>query len=56
MPTPLQIDIPQEQADRIIEKKRELGPYVFREAQVSFNKIRQPDRDSEKGQWQIAQW
>lgn len=34
MPTPLQIDIPQEQADRITEKKRELGPYIFREAQV----------------------
>ena len=30
----LQIDVPQEQADRILEKRRELGPYIFREAQV----------------------
>lgn len=36
MPTPLQIDIPQEQAERITEKKRELGPYIFREAQVTW--------------------
>lgn len=39
MATPLQIDIPQEQADRITEKKRELGPYIFREAQVMYIKI-----------------
>ena len=34
MDPPLQVDIPQDQAERITEKKRELGPYMFREAQV----------------------
>ncbi|XP_032657382.1 regulator of G-protein signaling 22 isoform X7 [Chelonoidis abingdonii] len=33
IPPALQIDIPQEQAQKIIEHRRELGPYVFREAQ-----------------------
>lgn len=35
IPPALQIDIPQEQAEQIIQKKRELGPYVFREAQMT---------------------
>lgn len=34
IPPTLQIDIPSEMAERIVEKRRELGPYVFREAQV----------------------
>lgn len=34
MPPTLQIDIPPEQAQRILEKRQELGPYIFREAQV----------------------
>lgn len=34
IPPALQIDIPVEQAQKIIEHRRELGPYVFREAQV----------------------
>ncbi|KAG7237318.1 hypothetical protein INR49_032501 [Caranx melampygus] len=35
MPPSLQIDIPPEQAQRILEKRHELGPYIFREAQMS---------------------
>uniref|UniRef100_UPI0037E844D0 regulator of G-protein signaling 22 n=1 Tax=Semicossyphus pulcher TaxID=241346 RepID=UPI0037E844D0 len=35
MPPALQIDIPPEQAQRILEKRHELGPYIFREAQTS---------------------
>ncbi|XP_053289204.1 regulator of G-protein signaling 22 [Pleuronectes platessa] len=35
MPPTLQIDIPPEQAQHILEKGRELGPYIFREAQMS---------------------
>ncbi|XP_043921874.1 regulator of G-protein signaling 22 [Protopterus annectens] len=35
IPPALQIDIPLEQAEQIIQKKRELGPYVFREAQMT---------------------
>nr|XP_046256633.1 regulator of G-protein signaling 22 [Scatophagus argus] len=35
MPPALQIDIPPEQAQHILEKRHELGPYVFREAQMS---------------------
>ncbi|RXM35266.1 Regulator of G-protein signaling 22 [Acipenser ruthenus] len=35
IPPVLQIDIPPEQAEEIIEKRRELGPYVFREAQMT---------------------
>lgn len=34
MPPTLQIDIPPEQAQHILEKRHELGPYIFREAQV----------------------
>lgn len=34
MPPALQIDIPPEQAQHILDKRRELGPYIFREAQV----------------------
>lgn len=34
IPPALQIDIPVEQAQKIIEHSKELGPYVFREAQV----------------------
>lgn len=34
MPPALQIDIPPEQAQHILEKRKELGPYIFREAQV----------------------
>ncbi|XP_032657372.1 regulator of G-protein signaling 22 isoform X6 [Chelonoidis abingdonii] len=36
IPPALQIDIPQEQAQKIIEHRRELGPYVFREAQMTI--------------------
>lgn len=35
MPPALQIDIPPEQAQRILDKRHELGPYIFREAQVA---------------------
>ncbi|XP_070690893.1 regulator of G-protein signaling 22 [Pempheris klunzingeri] len=35
MPPALQIDIPSEQAQHILEKRNELGPYIFREAQMS---------------------
>ncbi|XP_051261160.1 regulator of G-protein signaling 22 isoform X2 [Dicentrarchus labrax] len=35
MPPALQIDIPPEQAQHILEKRQELGPYIFREAQMS---------------------
>uniref|UniRef100_A0A8C9RFJ9 Regulator of G protein signaling 22 n=1 Tax=Scleropages formosus TaxID=113540 RepID=A0A8C9RFJ9_SCLFO len=35
IPPALQIDIPSEQARRILEQKRELGPYVFQEAQMT---------------------
>ncbi|KAL4617019.1 regulator of G-protein signaling 22-like [Arapaima gigas] len=35
IPPALQIDIPPEQARRILEQKRELGPYVFQEAQMT---------------------
>ncbi|XP_070768626.1 regulator of G-protein signaling 22 [Enoplosus armatus] len=35
MPPALQIDIPPEQAQHILEKRNELGPYIFREAQMS---------------------
>lgn len=36
IPPALQIDIPVEQAQKIIEHKKELGPYVFREAQMTI--------------------
>ncbi|XP_037836261.1 regulator of G-protein signaling 22 [Kryptolebias marmoratus] len=35
MPPSLQIDIPPNQAQLILEKRHKLGPYIFREAQVS---------------------
>ncbi|XP_068178841.1 regulator of G-protein signaling 22 isoform X2 [Antennarius striatus] len=34
-PPALQIDIPPEQAQHILKKRQELGPYIFREAQLS---------------------
>uniref|UniRef100_A0A8C3RF51 Regulator of G protein signaling 22 n=1 Tax=Cyanoderma ruficeps TaxID=181631 RepID=A0A8C3RF51_9PASS len=36
IPPALQIDIPPEQAKKIVERRRELGPYIFREAQMSI--------------------
>nr|XP_045000020.1 regulator of G-protein signaling 22 isoform X1 [Jaculus jaculus] len=36
IPPALQIDIPVEQAQKIIEHRKQLGPYVFREAQVTI--------------------
>ncbi|XP_054984195.1 regulator of G-protein signaling 22 [Sorex araneus] len=36
IPPALQIDIPQEQAHKIIEHRKELGPYIFREAQMTI--------------------
>ncbi|XP_045416357.1 regulator of G-protein signaling 22 [Lemur catta] len=36
IPPALQIDIPVEQAEKIIEHRKELGPYVFREAQMTI--------------------
>ncbi|XP_072590299.1 regulator of G-protein signaling 22 isoform X17 [Vulpes vulpes] len=36
IPPALQIDIPVEQAQKIIEYRKELGPYVFREAQMTI--------------------
>uniref|UniRef100_A0A8B9FTQ3 RGS domain-containing protein n=1 Tax=Amazona collaria TaxID=241587 RepID=A0A8B9FTQ3_9PSIT len=36
IPPALQIDIPMEQAKKILEHRRELGPYIFREAQMSI--------------------
>ncbi|KAJ8288377.1 hypothetical protein COCON_G00010360 [Conger conger] len=40
IPPALQIDIPAEQARDILERRRELGPYVFREAQMTvFNQL-----------------
>ncbi|KAK1895653.1 Regulator of G-protein signaling 22 [Dissostichus eleginoides] len=35
MPPALQLDIPPEQAQHILEKRQQLGPYIFREAQMS---------------------
>ncbi|XP_032373963.1 regulator of G-protein signaling 22 [Etheostoma spectabile] len=35
MPPALQIDIPPEQAQHVLDKRHELGPYIFREAQMS---------------------
>ncbi|KAM4633846.1 regulator of G-protein signaling 22 [Polymixia lowei] len=35
IPPALQIDIPPQQAQRILDKRKELGPYIFREAQMS---------------------
>uniref|UniRef100_A0A8C6U130 RGS domain-containing protein n=1 Tax=Neogobius melanostomus TaxID=47308 RepID=A0A8C6U130_9GOBI len=35
LPPALQIDIPHDQAQSILENRRKLGPYIFREAQMS---------------------
>ncbi|NXY68154.1 RGS22 protein, partial [Glareola pratincola] len=35
VPPALQIDIPSEQAKKILEHRKELGPYIFREAQMT---------------------
>ena len=34
IPPSLQIDVPQEMADKILDRKHERSPYLFREAQV----------------------
>nr|XP_033790547.1 regulator of G-protein signaling 22 isoform X2 [Geotrypetes seraphini] len=40
VPPTLQIDIPIEQAEKIIEHRKDLGPYIFREAQMTvFNNL-----------------
>ncbi|KAG8441803.1 hypothetical protein GDO86_010834 [Hymenochirus boettgeri] len=39
IPPALQIDIPQEQADEILERRWDLGPYVFHEAQMTIFSI-----------------
>ncbi|NXP11918.1 RGS22 protein, partial [Thinocorus orbignyianus] len=36
VPPALQIDIPTEQAKKILEQRKELGPYIFREAQMTI--------------------
>ncbi|XP_019469714.1 regulator of G-protein signaling 22 isoform X2 [Meleagris gallopavo] len=36
VPPALQIDIPAEQAKKILEHRKDLGPYVFREAQMTI--------------------
>ncbi|KAK4827019.1 hypothetical protein QYF61_013153, partial [Mycteria americana] len=36
VPPALQIDIPAEQAKKILEHRKELGPYIFREAQMTI--------------------
>ncbi|POI31923.1 hypothetical protein CIB84_004326, partial [Bambusicola thoracicus] len=36
VPPALQIDIPTEQAQKILEHRKELGPYIFREAQMTI--------------------
>ncbi|KGL98713.1 Regulator of G-protein signaling 22, partial [Charadrius vociferus] len=36
IPPALQIDIPAEQAKKILERRKELGPYIFREAQMTI--------------------
>ncbi|TNN33458.1 Regulator of G-protein signaling 22 [Liparis tanakae] len=35
VPPALQIDIPPQQAQQVLDKRHELGPYIFREAQMS---------------------
>ncbi|KAM8966832.1 regulator of G-protein signaling 22 [Pelodytes ibericus] len=39
IPPALQIDIPPEQAEKIVHRRRDLGPYVFREAQMTVFSI-----------------
>ncbi|XP_062836210.1 regulator of G-protein signaling 22 isoform X2 [Anolis carolinensis] len=36
LPPTIQIDIPEDQAQKIVEQRKELGPYVFREAQMTI--------------------
>ncbi|NXL85605.1 RGS22 protein, partial [Alectura lathami] len=36
VPPALQIDIPTEQAEKILEHRKKLGPYIFREAQMTI--------------------
>ncbi|XP_009467686.1 PREDICTED: regulator of G-protein signaling 22 [Nipponia nippon] len=36
IPPALQIDIPNEQAKKILEHRKQLGPYIFREAQMTI--------------------
>ncbi|KFP07675.1 Regulator of G-protein signaling 22, partial [Calypte anna] len=36
IPPALQIDIPPQQAKKILEHRKELGPYIFREAQMTI--------------------
>ncbi|NWX44577.1 RGS22 protein, partial [Steatornis caripensis] len=36
VPPALQIDIPTEQAEKIVEHRKELGPYIFRQAQMTI--------------------
>ena len=40
IPPSLQIDITQECADKILERKLEATPYLFREAQVLSNSVK----------------
>ncbi len=37
IPPTLQVDITQEMAEAIVDRKMEASPYLFREAQVSLN-------------------
>ncbi|XP_041356675.1 regulator of G-protein signaling 22-like isoform X3 [Gigantopelta aegis] len=39
IPPAIQVDIPHEMADRILEKKYEKGPYLFREAQLTVFRV-----------------
>jgi hypothetical protein len=39
IPPNIQIDIPPEMAEKIVERKYEKTPYLFREAQVIVNSI-----------------
>lgn len=39
IPPAIQIDIPPEQAERILDKRREMGPYLFREAQLAVFRV-----------------
>ena len=46
IPPTLQIDIPQEVADKILEHKYEKSPYLFREAQVSRGPVKEEFEDN----------
>ncbi|XP_023933546.1 regulator of G-protein signaling 22 isoform X1 [Lingula anatina] len=39
IPPSIQIDVPTEQAERILERRRELGPYIFRETQLTVFRV-----------------